>query len=63
MILRLEYRKLDGEGTVLDCEFVSEKKNKRGESYFTVRCWDERDSYRNIKPENIISVLPSPVRN
>lgn len=53
---------MDGEGTILDCEFINEKINKRGESYFTVRCWDNRDNYRNIKPESIISVLPSPVR-
>ncbi len=62
MIVRLEYTKMDGEGTILDCEFINEKINKRGESYFTVRCWDNRDNYRNIKPESIISVLPSPVR-
>lgn len=59
MIMKLEYKKEDGEHTILEGRFLRWHINQKGEDYITMMCYDERNNYRRIHPERIISIQRS----
>jgi len=59
LLFNIEYQKENGEITLMDVSFCNWNKNKRGEEYLTVMCHDERNQYRRIHPDRIISMRSS----
>ena len=61
MILKLEYRKENGEFTIIEGRFLKWHVNMKGENYITMMCYDERKNYRRIHPERIVSITRSEI--
>ena len=61
LMFNIEYQKQNGEITVMDATFCKWHMNMDGEEYLTVMCYDEREQYRRIHPDRIISIRRSKV--
>lgn len=59
--MRVEYEKQSGEHTILEGKFCRWHTNRNGEEYLTMMCVDERNNYRRIHPDRIISISRSRV--
>lgn len=63
MMVKLEYSRTDGEIVILEGKFGKRHIAKNGVEYFTFRCFDNRDGFRRIHPEKIISIMGSTITN
>lgn len=60
-MMRVEYEKQNGEYSILEGKFCKWHTNKRGQEYLTMMCWDDREAFRRIHPDRIISISKSKI--